>query len=230
MLSHGKACTHRRSRCRASCDAAGQPPAGGVLRGCRLHRLSRSGLRFMCSNPSQLSGLVLDAKPCPSDPCATQRRRPASGSVRSAPAVLAADQLRPWLDRLSMARAVFELSHGRGPSDDGDPLCGTEPVRAGLVRRAMQWRWSSARAHVDKIPDGLTDLKALSGVHRNWRAMLRRGLAAGDLTPEQVAVIEARGRTGRPLGDDAFVERLEAKTGRHLRRRKPGPKPRAQAN
>ena len=104
------------------------------------------------------------------------------------------------------------------------------PVRAGLVRRAEQWRWSSARAHVDKTPDGLTDLGALSGVHRNWCAMLRRGLAAGDLTPEQIAVIEARERTGRPLGDDAFVERLEAKTGRHLKRRKPGPKPRAQAN
>ena len=104
------------------------------------------------------------------------------------------------------------------------------PVRAGLVRRAEQWPWSSSRAHVDKTPDGLTDLKALSGVHRNWRAMLRRGLAAGDLTPEQIDVIEARERTGRPLGDDAFVERLEAKTGRSLKRRKPGPKPKAQAN
>ncbi len=33
-------------------------------------------------------------------------------------------------------------------------------------------------------------------------------------------------RTGRPLGDDAFVERLEARLGRTLRPRKPGPKPR----
>jgi len=74
------------------------------------------------------------------------------------------------------------------------------PVRTGLVRRAERWRWSSARAHIDKTPDGLTDLKALSGVHCNWRAMLRRGLAAGDLTPEQISVIEARERTGRPLG------------------------------
>ena len=107
---------------------------------------------------------------------------------------------------------------------------GLNSVRADLVRRAEQWPWSSARAYVDKTPDGLTDLKTLSGVHRNWRAMLRRGLAAGDLTPEQINVIEARERTGRPLGNDAFVERLEARTGRRLKRRKPGPKPRSQAN
>ena len=33
-------------------------------------------------------------------------------------------------------------------------------------------------------------------------------------------------RTGRPWGDEGFIERLEADTGRALKRRKPGPKPR----
>ncbi len=99
------------------------------------------------------------------------------------------------------------------------------PVRAGLVRKAQAWRWSSARAHVENRADGLTDLAGVKGLHRNWRSMLRRGLEAGDLSEDEVSAIEARERTGRPLGDNAFIERLEAVTGRHLQKRKPGPKP-----
>lgn len=99
------------------------------------------------------------------------------------------------------------------------------PVRAGLVARAEAWRWSSARAHVEGKPDGFTDLKGTRGLHRNWRAMLRRGLEAGDLTDDAVAAFEAHARTGRPLGGEGFVAALEAKTGRRLRPRKPGPRP-----
>jgi putative transposase len=55
--------------------------------------------------------------------------------------------------------------------------------------------------------------------------MLRHGLEAGDLRDEQVEAIEAHARTGRPLGSEAFVDELEAATGRQLKRRKPGPRP-----
>ena len=99
------------------------------------------------------------------------------------------------------------------------------PVRARLVRAAEKWRWSSAKAHVTGKPDGFTHLGALAGVQRNWRAMLRHGLEAGDLDEDQVAAIEAHMRTGRPLGSEAFIESLEASTARALKRRKPGPKP-----
>ena len=101
------------------------------------------------------------------------------------------------------------------------------PVRAGLAKRAEDWPWSSARAHVGGRADGLTDLAALAGVHRNWRAMLRRGLEAGDLAEDERAAIEAHARTGRPRGGAGFIEALEAGTGRILRRRKPGPRPRS---
>lgn len=100
------------------------------------------------------------------------------------------------------------------------------PVAAGLAPRAEQWRWSRARAHVTGKADGLTDLAAMAGVHRNWRAMLGRGLEAADLDPADTAAIEASMRTGRPWGDAGFVESLEHDTGRTLARRKPGPKPR----
>jgi putative transposase len=100
------------------------------------------------------------------------------------------------------------------------------PVRAGLAERAEEWPWSSARAHVAGRKDGLTDLTALAGLHRNWRAMLRHGLEAGDLGDEEEEAIERQLRTGRPRGGEAFVEALEQRTGRALKRRKPGRKPR----
>jgi putative transposase len=55
--------------------------------------------------------------------------------------------------------------------------------------------------------------------------MLRHGLEAGDMSDEEAAAIERHIRTGRPRGSEAFVEQLEAATGRALKRRKPGPKP-----
>src|SRR5690606_24224656 len=90
------------------------------------------------------------------------------------------------------------------------------PVKAKLARQAEDWRWSSAAAHVSGRSDGLTDLKALAGIHRNWRAMLKHGLEAGDLSPEDEAAIEAHQRTGRPWGGEAFVAETERRTGRKL--------------
>jgi len=113
------------------------------------------------------------------------------------------------------------------PMDDAHLLTAVRyvelnPVRAKLARRAEDWPWSSARAHVSGRADGLTDPRGLAGVHRNWRAMLRHGLEAGDLDEEQAAAIERSTRTGRPLGDEAFVAELEAATGRSLKPGKPG--------
>lgn len=78
------------------------------------------------------------------------------------------------------------------------------PVAAGLVRRAESWPWSSARAHVERRPDGLTDIEAL-GVHvPDWGAMLARGLEAGD---EDERIARAM-RSGRPVGAGDWLARL----------------------
>jgi len=81
--------------------------------------------------------------------------------------------------------------------------------------------------HVTQRGNGLTDRALLAGVHRNWRAMLRNGLEAGDLDAASEAAIDASGRTGRPWGDAAFIARLEAATERTLAKQKPGPKARS---
>lgn len=83
------------------------------------------------------------------------------------------------------------------------------PVAAGLVREAEAWAWSSARAHVTGRPDGLTDARAL-GVHvPNWRAMLARGLEAGDADE----AIERALRSGGPIGAPPWLATLADRFG-----------------
>ena len=106
------------------------------------------------------------------------------------------------------------------------------PVAAGLVASAGDWRWSSARSHIAgtrTADDPLTDIAALGRHVANWPAMLRHGLAASDVGRHGEAVaetIEASLRTGRPRGDTAWIERAEASLARRLTPAKRGPKPR----
>lgn len=54
----------------------------------------------------------------------------------------------------------------------------------------------------------------------DWRALL--------VMPEEqeVELLQRHERSGRPLGQESFVETLEASLSRFLRRQKPGPKKR----
>jgi putative transposase len=94
------------------------------------------------------------------------------------------------------------------------------PVRAKLVRRARDWRWSSARAHLSGRDDALVQVKPLRERAGAWAAFLGEGLE-----DEEYEAIRRCERTGRPLGSPAFIRRLEKKLGRVLARQKPGPKP-----
>ena len=73
------------------------------------------------------------------------------------------------------------------------------PVRARLVERPEQWRWSSARAHLGLGEDGLTDLAAMHGRIEDWPAFLGCGLA--DDEREAIRAGERTGRTPRLNGD-----------------------------
>jgi putative transposase len=98
------------------------------------------------------------------------------------------------------------------------------PVRAGLARRARDWRWSSARAHLAGRDDALVQVAPLLELVGDWRAFL-----AGGLEDEALEALRRHTRTGRPLGSAAFLERLEARLGRALRPGKRGRKPKAPA-
>jgi putative transposase len=99
------------------------------------------------------------------------------------------------------------------------------PVRARLVARARDWRWSSARAHLSGRDDGLVTAAPLLERTGDWKAFLGEGLDAAARD-----AIRASERTGRPLGAPGFVRRLEKKLDRVLAKRKPGPKPASAAD
>ena len=94
------------------------------------------------------------------------------------------------------------------------------PVRAKLTRRAQDWRWSSARAHLGLAADELVDTEALGALVPDWKSFLGEGLGGKELD-----AIRAGERTGRPLGSKKFIEKLERRLGRTLLPQKAGRKP-----
>jgi putative transposase len=94
------------------------------------------------------------------------------------------------------------------------------PVRAGLAKRAADYRWSSARAHVAKRDDGLVIVRPLLELVSDWAAFL-----ASAEDDEAVRTLRASEGTGRPAGDAAFVRKLGRRLKRSLERQRPGPKP-----
>ncbi|MFH1746607.1 MAG: transposase [Planctomycetota bacterium] len=99
------------------------------------------------------------------------------------------------------------------------------PVKAGLVCRPQDYRWSSAAAHLTGRDDGLVKVKPLLDLVRSWKAVLSQ-----PADEQQVERIRQHARTGRPLGDEKFVARLSKRLGRTLSPRKPGPKPKSEKN
>ena len=91
------------------------------------------------------------------------------------------------------------------------------PVRAGLVKRATDHAWSSASAHCGMRWDPiLSDVSTRMNI-ADWGAWLDE---AQD--PLEVEMLRKHTRTGRPLGDDAFLDLLETILNHSVRPGKPG--------
>jgi putative transposase len=94
------------------------------------------------------------------------------------------------------------------------------PVRARLVERAQDWRWSSTRAHLRGRGDGLTELAPIKQRFPDFADLLESSSQADLFTP-----LRAAESIGRPLGDSGFLSRIERLTKRSLKPAKRGPKP-----
>ena len=94
------------------------------------------------------------------------------------------------------------------------------PIRAGLAKDPWSYRWSSAKAHARRRDDVLVKVKPLLELAGDWKEFLASGLSGGE-----AEVIRRHERTGRPLGENRFLDRIEKLVGRVVRKRKPGPKP-----
>jgi putative transposase len=98
------------------------------------------------------------------------------------------------------------------------------PVRAGIVKNAEDYYWSSARAHMYHEEDKLLSENFLASENPDWAEYLR-----GETDESHKELFRSHARTWRPLGDDEFIDKLEKLTGRSLRKKKPGPKERREA-
>jgi putative transposase len=94
------------------------------------------------------------------------------------------------------------------------------PVRARLVERAQDWKWSSTRAHLRGKDDGLTAREAVRDIVADFAGLLASA-------PEQDLFdsLRAAESIGRPIGNDRFLARIERQTGRVLKPGRRGPKP-----
>jgi putative transposase len=97
------------------------------------------------------------------------------------------------------------------------------PVRARLVKRAQDWRWSSTRAHLRDKDDGLTARAAIEDRFPHFADLL-----ADEPEADLFDRLRAAESIGRPLGNDKFLARIERLTGRRLKPAKRGPKPQGQ--
>jgi putative transposase len=87
------------------------------------------------------------------------------------------------------------------------------PVRARMVKKADNYKWSSAAAHVRGTPDPVLsgDCYLLKEIG-DWSAYLREKDQGSPMEE-----IRQNTRTGQPCGHEAFVGALEKASGRRLR-------------
>ncbi len=95
------------------------------------------------------------------------------------------------------------------------------PVRARLVRKAENYRWSSASAHCGIKPDPVLTRKPFWQRQfesiGDWAAWL----AEGD-EPQRLEILRRNVEKGLPCGSEKFIQKLEKLTGRALQYRPRG--------
>ena len=121
---------------------------------------------------------------------------------------------------------LFQSRFASVAMDEGHVLAAARyvamnPVRARLAARAEDWPWASTRAHLAGADDGLVTVRPLLERIGDFAGFL----AAGQ-NPAADRALRAAETTGRPLGNEHFIAKLEQLLGRRLARGRPGPKPR----
>lgn len=128
------------------------------------------------------------------------------------------------------ARVTGHLFQGRFSSaamDDDHLLAAVRylainPVKARLVKRARDWRWSSVAAHLAGQDDALVQVAPVIARTAGRFADLL------DLSRQEelaLAGFEMKGVIGRPMGSPGFLAELEHRLNRKLTPARRGPKP-----
>lgn len=86
------------------------------------------------------------------------------------------------------------------------------PVRANIVKRAEEYQWSSARAHVEGINDKMLSKES----YFSDKERIEYGKILGQQNENMNTMIRKATATGRPLGGELFLRKLEKTLGRNL--------------
>lgn len=94
-------------------------------------------------------------------------------------------------------------------------------MKAGLVKRAEEYPWSSAKAHLMGTDDSLlSEISWLgSGDLESYVNFVK------DVDTETDNAIRRATATGRPFGSEIFIGEMELRLGKSLRPKKPGRPP-----
>jgi len=93
------------------------------------------------------------------------------------------------------------------------------PVHADMVKLPEEYQWSSAKAHLAGKDDGLVKVAPMLDRVSNWQSFLD-----SDLDDETIESLRKHTQTGRPLGNETFLDGVESRAGRVLRPLKQGRK------
>ncbi len=108
--------------------------------------------------------------------------------------------------RLGLSGHVFQGRFASYPMDVRHLMAAlryveNNPVKAGLVASAEDWRWSSARARVFRQSDGLTHFGEVDAAYPDWKTVLEQGYEMSQVDES----IEAALRSGIPQGEEQGV-------------------------
>ena len=133
--------------------------------------------------------------------------------------------------RLRVTGHLFQSRYGSVAMDEEHLMAAARyvalnPVRARLVARAEDWRWSSVRAHLSGEDNGVVMTTPL------LERCAGRFADLIDAPPDaaRIAALRAAETIGRPLGSARFLNNIAVLTGRDARPAKRGPKKRGLSN
>lgn len=93
------------------------------------------------------------------------------------------------------------------------------PVKARITKKPWDYKWASTRHHMLIANNSFLKDSLLKELIQNWKDFLN--------TPtdnNEIKLLQLHERTGRPLGDNAFIEKLESLLKINLKKRRAGRK------
>jgi putative transposase len=89
------------------------------------------------------------------------------------------------------------------------------PIRAHIAKKPYEYTWSSAKDHVNNTRTSIIDTNDLFKYVEIEQVQWKSFIDAPD-NKEEISIIRKYTMTGRPLGSESFINKLEKRFGERL--------------